>query len=177
MPEKTGSSSSSSIDQTKNGLPHYSKAIKLELPIFAKGDPNSWIFKANQFFYFHQVPLEDRVRIASFALDGEACEWFQWMFTNHLIDTWNGFCNALKHRFGPSPFEDYQGKLSKLIQTTSVSQYQHEFETLSNKIQGLSDGFLKSCFISGLKPLIQQAVLASQPTSLLHAINLAKLHG
>ena len=99
-------SSSYSSNQQKGAVPQYSKAIKLELPQFAKEDPNSWIFKANQFFDFHQVPLDDRFRMASFALEGEACEWFQWMFTNQLIDTWNGFCNALKHRFGPSPFQD-----------------------------------------------------------------------
>ncbi len=44
------------------------------------------------------------------------------------------------------------------MQIGYVSQYQHEFETLSNRVTGLSETILQSCFISGLKPLIKQEV-------------------
>ena len=59
------------------------------------------------------MPEQDRVQLASFTLENEADEWFHWMHENKLITTCETFVNAIKLRFGPSQFEDYQGKLSK----------------------------------------------------------------
>ena len=78
-------------------------------------------------------------------------------------------------RFGPSELEDYHGKLSKLMQTGSVLAYQEAFEHLSNKADGLSESFLLSCFIFGLKHEIQHEVAAFQPRSLTNAMALAKI--
>ena len=119
---------------------------------------------------------EKRLKLAAFALQDEAYDWYQWMHSNNMIVNWDHFENVLKQRFVPSQYKDLQGKLCKLTQIGSVEEYQHAFEQLSNKITGLSEGFLRSCFVSGLKPLIQQEVLAAQPTSLMHAISFARLH-
>ena len=54
-------------------------------------------------------------------------------------------------------------------------EYQEEFENLSNKVDGLSESFLLSCFISGLKPNIQHEVASFQPTCLTRAMALAKV--
>ncbi|XP_043692891.1 uncharacterized protein LOC122643324 [Telopea speciosissima] len=43
------------------------------------------------------------------------------------------------------------------------------------RIYGLSDDMLKSCFISGLKPMLRREVLALQPDSLQQALDLARL--
>ena len=82
---------------------------------------------------------------------------------------------SLQVWFGPSELEDYQGKLSKLVQTGSVLEYQEEFESLSNKVDGLFESFLLSCFNSGLKPQIQHEVASFQPTSLTKAMALTKV--
>ena len=82
---------------------------------------------------------------------------------------------SLQVRFGPLELEDYQGKLSKLVQTRSVLEYQEVFEELFNKVDGLSESFLLSCFVSGLKPRIQQEVASFQPKSLTKAMALAKI--
>ena len=78
-------------------------------------------------------------------------------------------------RFGPSELEDYQGKLSKLVQIGSVLEYQEKFDNLSNKVDGLSESLLLSCFVYGLKPNIQHEVASFQPTSLTKAMALAKV--
>ena len=79
---------------------------------------------------------------------------------------------SLQVRFGPSELEDYQGKLTKLI---TVMEYPEAFEQLSNKVDGLSEIFLLSCFISSLKPHIQHEVALFQPTSLTKVMALAKI--
>lgn len=56
-----------------------------------------------------------------------------------------------------------------------MDQYQHEFGSLSNKINGISKNISSKLFYFGLKPFIKQEVNAFQPTSLLHTISLAKL--
>ena len=81
---------------------------------------------------------------------------------------------AINLRFGPSMYEDARGALSKLQQTITVAIYQAQFEELSTKVNGLSEQFLLSLYISGLKPEIRCEILVAQPQSLLQAMVLAR---
>ena len=52
--------------------------MKLDFPRFnGIEDPTSWICCAEQFFRFHETPIEDQVALASFHLEGEAQLWYQ----------------------------------------------------------------------------------------------------
>jgi hypothetical protein len=108
-------------------------------------------------------------------MEGEALTWFQWMHSNGQLVSWPMFLHALELRFAPSQYEDPKGSMFKLCQTTTIKEYQNEFESLANRIIGLPAPFYLSCFISGLKPEICREVQAFQPISLSHAISLAKL--
>ena len=48
--------------------------------------------------------------------------------------------------------------LTRLRQATSVVVYKGQFETLSNRIRGLSDSHKLSCFLSGLKDEVRLPV-------------------
>ena len=150
-------------------------SFRLDVPRFDGTDPMGWLFKINQFFDFHQTPLEHRITIASFYLDGEALAWFQWMHANQQLSSWPQFIMVVQARFAPSTYEDPGGALFKLRQTGSVRSYQAEFDTLANRVHGLPPHFFLSCFISGLKPEIRREVQALLPTSLPQAIGLAQL--
>ena len=151
------------------------KPMRIDVPRYEGGDPQGWIFKIQQYFDFHNATEVQRLQIAPLYFDGKALAWYQWCQKNTKIDSWDGFLKALQVRFGPSELEDYQGKLSKLVQVGSVLDYQEEFESLSNKVDGLSKSFLLSCFISGLKPSIQHEVASFQPKTLTRAMALAKV--
>lgn len=110
-----------------------------------------------------------------FVMQGEALGWFKWMTGNQQISTWNAFTRALELRFGPSSFDNHQASLFKLRQLGSVVEYQHQFETLSNRVIGMPSDMLLNCFISGLKHEIQRELAIIKPHSLSHAIGLAKL--
>ncbi|MCH81666.1 hypothetical protein A2U01_0002457 [Trifolium medium] len=118
---------------------------------------------------------EDRITVASFYLDGPALGWYQWMYRNRQIVSWQQFLTALKLRFAPTAYDDPKGKLFKLIQTTFVAAYLTEFESLANRVLGLSQMDLLSCFISGLKPEVRREVLTQQPATLNQATGLARL--
>ncbi|CAJ2630725.1 unnamed protein product [Trifolium pratense] len=149
--------------------------LKLDVPRFDGTDAHGWIFKICQFFTYHETPKEERITIASFYLDGPALSWYQWMYRNSQLVSWNQFLQALETRFAPTAYDDPRGNLFKLTQSTTVAAYLVEFEALANRIVGLSSADLLSCFISGLKLDIRREVLARQPTSLTQAAGLARL--
>ncbi|XP_042520829.1 uncharacterized protein LOC122094175 [Macadamia integrifolia] len=66
-------------------------------------------------------------------MQGDALSWYQWMSSNGLLHGWSQFLDALMTRFGPSLYEDYKGAPSKLVQESTVSDYQSIFEALSMK--------------------------------------------
>ena len=84
------------------------------------------------------------MQIAPLYFDGKALAWYQWLQKNTRIASFDSFLNSLQVRFGPSELEDYQAKLTKLMQRGTVIEYQVEFEQLSNKVDGLSESFLLS---------------------------------
>ncbi|XP_058725452.1 uncharacterized protein LOC131596726 [Vicia villosa] len=163
----------SSIGSEMHSFP--TTTMKLDIPRFNGTDPLGWIFKINQFFDYHMTPEDQRLRIASFYMEGEALGWFQWMHSNNMLLSWSAFLQAIESRFAPSLYKDPKGALFKLCQTSSVKEYQAQFESLANRIIGLPPPFYLSCFISGLKPAIRREVQAFQPLSLTQAIHLAKL--
>lgn len=63
------------------------------------------------------------------------------MQNNNMLTTWPHFLLALQHCFGPSHFDDPQGDLFKLQQTSSVSDYQSKFENLLTKLLGYLHNF------------------------------------
>jgi len=163
------------IGETSTNHGYSTTSIKLDIPRFDGTEPLGWIFKINQFFEFHNTSEEQRLRIASFYMEGDALTWFQWMYSNGQLHSWPAFIHALELRFAPSQYDDPKGALFKLCQTTTVKDYQHAFESLANRITGLAPQFYLSCFISGLRADIRREVQAFQPVSLSHAIHLAKL--
>ncbi|KAH7511671.1 hypothetical protein JRO89_XSUnG0180200 [Xanthoceras sorbifolium] len=130
-----------------------------------------------------QVPLtqnftEAALQLKSMRLDvphDDALDWFDWMSKNHLIFGWPEFLVAIEIRFGPSEYEDHFGKLSKLVQSNALVDYQHQFEQLANKIPGVPDHALVSCFVSGLRNDLRKEIQVYKPQSLIQAMGLAQL--
>ena len=121
--------------------------MKMEVPKSDGSDPNGWVFCIEDFFYFHETPEHLRLRILAFHMEGRAETWYQWMKANKLITTWKDFLISLKHQFGASMYDDPQGTLSKLTQTTTVAEFQSAFEDLMNKVTGISEPLLINFFI------------------------------
>lgn len=91
------------------------KPLKIDVPRFDGGDPQGWVFKIQQYFDYHQVVEDQRLKVAPFYFDGKALAWYQWMLRSNQITSWNGFLRSIQVRFGSSEFEDYQGQLSKPV--------------------------------------------------------------
>ncbi|KAH9670785.1 hypothetical protein KPL70_017109 [Citrus sinensis] len=90
---------------------------------------------------------EQKVSLASFHLEGEANQWWQWMRRTYqeeeMTVTWEIFVEELWARFGPTECEDYDEALSRVKQTGSLRDYQREFERLGNRVRGWTQKALR----------------------------------
>ena len=153
------------------------KVAKLDFPRFnGSDDPTSWICRAEQFFSFQNIPMEDRQPLAAYHLEGEAQLWYQLLKSEGEETTWNNLKEGLLTRYGPTEFADFFGDLTKLKQTGSVREYQSQFERLLSRVDRLSPPQQVGCFTSGLKDNLRVDVQALKPTSLSAAVGLARLY-
>lgn len=134
-----------------------------------------WIFQANQYFQFYNIPSQNRMEYVGFFMSGNVLNWSKWMHVNQQLTTWEVFLRALEQHFGPSSYENHQATLFKLRQLGSGVDYQAVFERISNRIIGLPADALLNCFISGLKPEIQRELAIIKPYSLTQTLGLAKV--
>jgi len=51
---------------------HQNHAPKIQLAFFEGPKPLDWLFQAEQYFSFYQIPLEQRLSMVAFHMKGEA---------------------------------------------------------------------------------------------------------
>jgi len=127
------------------------RTLKLNFPRFDGTNPMNWILKAQQFYNYNRTPEQQKVSFVAFHTEGKALIWYNWLMDSGYAGGWKDFVSALKTRFAPSAFDDPIGIFTKLKQTSTVEDFQTQFEILSNRIQGLSEEFKVSTFLSGLR--------------------------
>lgn len=74
--------------------------MKLDFPHFNGEDPVERLYKANQFFAYHNIFVEHRILIASFHLEGKFMPWFQEIEESSGLTSWDAFAHTLQLRFG-----------------------------------------------------------------------------
>ncbi|KAL6320971.1 hypothetical protein AAG906_010780 [Vitis piasezkii] len=156
-----------------------SKLAKLEFPRYSGNDPTEWFNKVDQFFEYQGIPVAQKVSLASFHLEGEANQWWQWLRRSYSEEgkevAWADFEEELWARFGPTKCEDFDEALSRVKQMGSLRDYQREFEKLGNRVQGWTQKALVGTFMGGLKSEIADGIRMFKPKSLKEAISLARM--
>ncbi|KAH9671354.1 hypothetical protein KPL70_017338 [Citrus sinensis] len=156
-----------------------SRVAKLEFPRYAGNDPTEWFNRVDQFFEYQGSTEDQKVVLASFHLEGEANQWWQWLRKSYQEEgrdvTWEIFMEELWARFGPTDCEDFDEALSRVKQTGTLRDYQKEFERLGNRVQGWTQKVLVGTFMGGLKPEISEEIQLFRPRTLKEAISLARM--
>lgn len=179
--EKSVQQGGNRAESATGGKPMFSsKLAKLEFPRYSGTDPTEWLTKANQFFDFQATPDNEKVSLASYHMQGEANEWWQWLHRTYKVEdnkevTWEIFVDELWARFGPTDCEDFDESLSKIRQLGSLRDYQKEFERLGNKVKGWTQKALVGTFMGGLKTEIADGIRMFKPKTLKEAISLARM--
>jgi len=145
-----------------------------DFPCFDGEDVHKWLYKCNQYFDMEEIKGAEKVKLASFYLDGMALYWHQ-NFTQSLEDreaTWEEYTEALCDRFGcqQNPLEE----LMELRQTDNLETYIQDFDILWNKAD-ISEKQAMVFFIGGLEIEIKNPVKMFDPKALKQAYNLARL--
>ncbi|KAH1130392.1 hypothetical protein J1N35_001770 [Gossypium stocksii] len=110
--------------------PH--KLAPIQFPRFSSTNPDCWVFQAKHYFPFYNIQEQDRLIIASFYLDNDASEWFNWVYRNKQLSDWTHFTSALVKRFWFRELKSPEGQLAKLQQTSTVQDYCARFEAITN---------------------------------------------
>ncbi|KAH9747312.1 hypothetical protein KPL70_004668 [Citrus sinensis] len=156
-----------------------SRVAKLEFPRYAGNDPIEWFNHVDQFFEYQGSTEDQKVVLASFHLEGEANQWWQWLRKSYQEEgrdvTWEIFMEELWARFGPTDCEDFDEALSRVKQTGTLRDYQKEFERLGNRVQRWTQKALVGTFMGGLKPEISEEIRLFRPRTLKEAISLARM--
>ncbi|KAF8380856.1 hypothetical protein HHK36_028351 [Tetracentron sinense] len=97
------------------------------------------------------------------------------MESSGALTSWDAFTKALETRFGPTACDDPVKNLTKLHHMTSVEDYQTQFEILANSTEGPPEGFMISCFLSGVKDNIRLSVKMFKPSTLSATFGLARI--
>lgn len=151
-----------------------SKSIKIDFLSSHGGNPAEWILRqSNISIFINPRAIEAYFGFFPYGRISPTMGTNGWW--NNLLKTWKDFQQAIKINFGPTDYDDLQRSLAKLTQTSSVFEYQTQFEALSDRVYGLLASLLKNCFISGLKTVIRRDFIARQPFTIHHAIGLARL--
>ena len=152
---------------------------KLEFPKYYGADPTEWFNRVAQFFEFQDTTDNQKVSLASFHLEREANQWWQWLHRAYQeedrVVTWELFEEELWARFGPIECEDFDEALSKVRQIGSLREYQKEFERLSNRVHGWSQKALVGLFMGGLRSEISETIHMFKPKTLKEATSLARM--
>ncbi|KAM3337579.1 hypothetical protein P3S68_031904 [Capsicum galapagoense] len=88
--------------------------------------------QAEHYFNFYKIKEDQKLTVASFYLDGEALEWYQWLLRNNQLIDWPHFADKVRIRFKQKGLEFAGGRLANLKHVASVTENQSRFEAISS---------------------------------------------
>lgn len=129
--------------------------VRLKFPEFNGENPQGWIRKANRFFQIMPMGEAAKVYHSGYYMLGVADVWYMEYVEGKEGIQWEEFCQMLMSRFLRPGKEDVVIEFTKLQQTSDVNTYQEKFDELKALVKiknpDLSEEFLTSCFLKGLK--------------------------
>ncbi|KAL5575524.1 hypothetical protein UlMin_017223 [Ulmus minor] len=137
---------------------------RLELPLFEGDDPFGWVFRADRYFAVNGIAEGEKVYAASVCLEGPALNWFQWVDSQTLFQSWREFPQE------GNPTEQLLG----IKQVSSVTDYRARFEKFATSSRGLPESVFRGAFLNGLREEIRSDVKLFRPADLQDAMTLAQ---
>ncbi|KAL1540646.1 hypothetical protein AAHA92_24966 [Salvia divinorum] len=149
------------------------RSLKMEAPRFDGSDAASWISRVQYYFDHLMFPDDHRLHYVVMLFDPPVAEWIFNYRANNPYARWAEFLEDVRKRFDPKCFVNYFGKIAKLCQTGSLTDYNKEFETMLNRVRGVPDYMLLTLYVEGLLQPVRNQVKFQYPPSVAAAIALA----
>ncbi|KAG6518122.1 hypothetical protein ZIOFF_021524 [Zingiber officinale] len=152
--------------------PRYSK---MEFPTYSgEGDPLSWVKRCEKFFTNQRTTEADKVGLPAFHLVGEAQLWFDQVEQEEPEMTWKQFRDHCDILFGPPLSNNPLGELANLNQTSSVEDYQRQFQSHLARTSDLRPQQQVDLFTAGLVEDLRIDIELQKPENLGIAMNMAR---
>lgn len=168
-------SSRSGTNQTYNGM---TRLGRLDFPRFGGDKIREWLFKVEEFFTIDNTPEELKVRLSSIHFDGSASTWHQAVMQSEngsdLLTEWNTYKGLLIERF-EEVLDDPIAELKRLQETDGIVEYNEKFELIRSRVK-LSEQYLMSAYLAGLRNETQMHVRMFQPQTVRQCFVLGRLY-
>lgn len=151
------------------------RLVKVFCLKFNGTQPEGWIFLAGEYFEYHGITEESKVRITGLHMKGATLDWIRRLKKNNMLSSWEKLLDELRERFGESEYEDSLAVLTRLQQTSTVAVYIVLFEKILNEISGQTKKSL-TFFVAGLREDLRSDLKIMRPSSLKQAFSLAKMY-
>jgi hypothetical protein len=139
-------------------------------------DPLPWLDRCDQFFLATATPDNEKVRLATFYMQGVAQQWYYMLERNQGIPTWPCFSQLANQRFGPPTRSNPLGELCHLCLQGSVADYTEAFLAYLSRCDTLTEHHEIAIFTAGLGEPLKTDVELQQPDTLEDAVGLARAY-
>lgn len=123
---------------------------KLDFPFFERENLRQWIRQTNRYFTFNSIDGGQKVMFASLHLYGRAEACCQAHSDAFATATWGGFLETMGLCFSEA-FENVIMEFKKLLQISSMEEYQARFEELQPLVLQKNRGRSESYFVTTLR--------------------------
>ncbi|KAH7575732.1 hypothetical protein JRO89_XS02G0204600 [Xanthoceras sorbifolium] len=107
------------------------KSMRLDVPRFSGAHPAAWVLHIQRYFDYYNTPNPQRLIIASFHLDGDALDWFDWMSKNHLIIGWHEFLLAIEKRIDDDRSQELENNTANVQLSQEIVEPVNEIPKIS----------------------------------------------
>ncbi|XP_073362615.1 uncharacterized protein [Aegilops tauschii subsp. strangulata] len=151
---------------------------KRDFPRFDGTEVRIWLDKCEAFFRLYHIPDSFRVTSASLYLSENAARWYQAFKQSGEFHTWEQFRQAILLEFDVDVYRQKMKELMLLKQVDTVEEYKQQFLQLVYTVKlyepTISDTFLVTRFVLGLKEELRSAVELQIPRTKTHKTSAPK---
>ncbi|KAH0742977.1 hypothetical protein KY290_030970 [Solanum tuberosum] len=102
---------------------------------FRGENPEAWIVQAEYYFDFYKIEKDQKLMVVSPYLDGEAFQWYQWLFRNNQLTNWPHLADKVRIRFKEKGYESAAERFHNLRQVTYVIENQNRCEDILSSFE------------------------------------------
>ncbi|TYK03449.1 transposon Tf2-1 polyprotein isoform X1 [Cucumis melo var. makuwa] len=161
--------------ETEEAAADRNKFKKVEMPVFAGEDPDSWLFRAERYFQIHKLFDSEKMLVSTISFDGPALNWYRSQEEREKFTSWANLKERLLVRFRSSRDETVLGRFLRVKQESTVDDYRNLFDKLVAPLSDVPDPVVEDTFMNGLFPWIRAEVRICQPKGLAEMMEFAQL--
>ncbi|KAL0545306.1 hypothetical protein IC582_015184 [Cucumis melo] len=161
--------------ETEEAAADRNKFKKVEMPVFAGEDPDSWLFRAERYFQIHKLSDSEKMLVSTISFDGPALNWYRSQEEREKFTSWLNLKERLLVRFRSSRDGTILGKFLRVKQESTVDDYRNLFDKLVAPLSDVPDPVVEDTFMNGLFPWIRAEVILCRPKGLAEMMEFAQL--